>query len=123
MKCIKKQRKRFLWPFRIPAEQIDFWCALYGCKDVTDLEERLKSRKRRLIVIDTVKRARRLAKATKRLRTALIWMYAPFYAVAVTVRWVLLFVLAVNAIFMLDWQRCKRMMYNLFHSNPFGHGF
>lgn len=118
-----KKRKKLLWPFRVPKEQLAYWSTFYGCKDPTELEEYLRSKNRRLVVIDTEKKARRLAKLTKCLQWAIMVVYAPIYAVAVLVRWVLLFVLAVDAIFMLDWLRCKQMMYRLFHSNPFGSGF
>lgn len=119
------KRKRLRWPaYRIYDTMVPAMLTEYNCSTVAELKKAYKAKQRRkLIIVDTQKKAERIAFWMGILYYALMVLYSPIYFVVTVAKVILYFVLAILALLSWDWDRFKRMMYVLTHTNPFSHGY
>jgi hypothetical protein len=98
--------------------------AEYGCKTESDLRKKFEAtHNRRLVIVDTHKKAERIASRMGVLYYTLFILYSPIYLAVVITKIVTYIWLAFLALLSWDLGRFKRMIRHLTHTNPFSHGY
>lgn len=119
-----KQKKLRWWPYRVYDTMLPTMMVEYGCKTESDLRKKFEAtHNRRLVVVDTHKKAECIAFWMGVLYYTLFILYSPIYLVVVIAKTVTYIWLAFLALLSWDSGRFKRMVHYLTHTNPFSHGY
>lgn len=118
------RKKLRWWPYRIYDNMLPAMMVEYRCKTEDELRKKFEAtHNRRLVIIDSRKKARRIAFWMKVLYYALFILYSPIYLAVVIAKIVTYIWLALLALLGWDLGRFKRMMHHLTHTNPFSYGY
>jgi len=118
------RKKLRWWPYRVYDNMLPAMMVEYHCKTEDELRKKFEAEhNRRLVVIDSRKKARRIAFWMGVLYYALFILYSPIYLAVVIAKIVTYIWLAFLALLSWDLGRFKRMMHHLTHTNPFSHGY
>ena len=119
-----KRKKLRWWPYRIYDTMLPAMLAEYDCATEDELRKKFEAEhNRRLVIIDSPKKARRIASWMRVLYYALFTLYSPIYLAVVIAKIVTYIWLAFLALLSWDLGRFKRMLHHLTHTNPFSHGY
>lgn len=119
-----KRKKLRWWPYRVYDTMLPAMMVEYGCKTESDLRKKFEAaHNRRLVIVDTHKKAERIASWMQGVYCALFMLYSPIYLVVVIAKIVTYIWLAFLALLSWDLDRFKRMVHYLTHTNPFSHGY
>lgn len=118
------RKKLRWWPYRVYDNMLPAMMVEYRCKTEDELRKKFEAKhNRRLVVIDSRKKARRIAFWMGVLYYALFILYSPIYLAVVIAKIVTYIWLAFLALLSWDLGRFKRMLHHLTHTNPFSHGY
>lgn len=118
------RKKLRWWPYRVYDTMLPVMMVKYRCKAEDELRKKFETEhNRKLVVIDTHKKAERIAFWMGVLYYALFILYSPIYLVVVIAKIVTYIWLAFLTLLSWDLDRFKRMMHHLTHTNPFSHGY
>ena len=118
------RKKLRWWSYRVYDTMLPTMMVEYRCKTEDELRKKFEAEhNRRLVVIDSRKKARRIAFWTGVLYYALFVLYSPIYLTVVIAKIVTYIWLAFLALLSWDLGRSKRMLHHLVHTNPFSHGY
>lgn len=119
-----KRKKLHWWPYRVYDTMLPAMMVEYSCKTESDLRKKFEAtHNRRLVIVDTHKKAERIAFWMGVLYYALFALYSPIYLVIVIAKIVTYIWLALLALLSWDLGRFKRILHTLTHTNPFSHGY
>lgn len=119
-----KRKKLHWWSYRVYDTMLPTMMVEYGCATEDDLRKKFwDANRRKLVVIDTHKKAERIAFWMGILYYALFALYSPVYLVVVIAKIVTYIWLAFLALLSWDLGRFKRILHTLTYTNPFSHGY
>lgn len=118
------RKKLRWWPYCVYDNMLPAMMVEYRCKTEDELRKKFETEhNRRLVVIDSRKKARRIAFWMGVLYYALFILYSPIYLAVVIAKIATYIWLAFLALLSWDLGRFKRMIRHLTHTNPFSHGY
>lgn len=119
-----KRKKLRWWPYRVYDNMLPAMLVEHRCETEDELRKKFEAEhNRRLVIIDTYKKAERIAFWMGVLYYTLFILYSPIYLVVVIAKIVTYIWLAFLALLSWDLGRFKRMVHHLTHTNPFSHGY
>lgn len=119
-----KRKKLRWWPYHVYDTMLPAMMVEYGCRTERDLRKKFEAtHNRRLVVVDTHKKAERIAFWMGILYYTLFVLYSPIYLVVVIAKIATYIWLAFLALLSWDLGRFKRILHTLTRTNPFSHGY